>query len=82
MSEYEHKPESGSLFKNSRREKETHPHYNGSAKIAGVDYWVSAWINEKDGNKYMSLKFKSKEDSRVETTPAADIEELDEELGF
>lgn len=58
---YEQKPDTGSLFKNDRREKETHPHATGSALIDGVEYWVNAWTNEaSDGRKYQSLKFKRK----------------------
>ncbi|NVD45726.1 hypothetical protein [Qipengyuania atrilutea] len=59
---YEQKPDSGSLFKNDRREKDTHPHAKGSALIGGVEYWVDAWTNEdRNGNKYQALKFKQKD---------------------
>lgn len=59
---YEQKDLTGSLFRNARKEAETHADYNGSAKIGGVDHFVDAWINTaKDGSKYMSLKFKPKE---------------------
>jgi hypothetical protein len=59
---YEPKPNTGSLFKNDRKESDTHPDYKGSALIGGVDHWLDAWINEdRNGNKYMSLKFKPKE---------------------
>ena len=59
---YEQKDNSGSLFKNERREKETHAHARGSALIDGVEYYVDAWTNtDKNGNKYQSLKFKRKE---------------------
>lgn len=59
---YEPKDMTGSLFKNDRREKETHAHAKGTALIDGVEYWVDAWTNEtRDGQKYQSLKFKRKE---------------------
>jgi hypothetical protein len=59
---YEQKDNTGSLFKNDRREKDTHANARGSALIDGVEYWVDAWTNEaKDGSKYQSLKFKRKE---------------------
>ena len=58
---YEQKDMSGSLFKNDRREKDTHPHAKGSALINGVEYWVSAWTKEsRDGQKYQSLSFTMK----------------------
>lgn len=59
---YEPKDNSGSLFKNDRREKDTHAHARGSALIDGVEYYVDAWTNEdRNGNKYQSLKFKRKD---------------------
>ena len=59
---FEPKDNSGSLFKNDRREKDTHAHARGSALIDGVEYYVDAWTNtDKNGNKYQSLKFKRKE---------------------
>lgn len=60
---YEQKDNSGSLFKNTRKEKDTHPDYTGSVRIDGVDMWVSSWIKkDKNGNSYMSLAFKPKEE--------------------
>ena len=59
---YEMKPDTGSLFKNERREKDTHAHAKGSALIDGVEYWVDAWTNTTNaGDKYQSLKFKRKD---------------------
>lgn len=58
---YETKPNTGALFKNDRREKDSHPNAKGSALIEGVEYWVSSWTNEdRNGNKYQSLKFERK----------------------
>lgn len=59
---YEQKDMSGSLFKNDRKETDTHPDYKGSALLNGVDHWLDAWVNtDRNGNKYMALKFKPKE---------------------
>jgi hypothetical protein len=66
---FQHKPNTGSLFKNDRREKETHPHAKGSAIIDGVEYWIAAWTNEKNGNKYQSLKFERKDQQPQQRTP-------------
>lgn len=59
---YEMKPNTGSLFKNDRKESDSHPDYKGSALVDGVgECWLDAWINKaKDGTKYMSLKLKPK----------------------
>jgi hypothetical protein len=69
MAKFEQKDNSGSLFKNERREKDTHPHATGSATIAGVEYWVSAWTKEGKNGKFQSLAFKVKvEKDRAGTT--------------
>lgn len=52
---------SGVLFKNDRREKDSQPHATGSATIDGVEYFVSAWTKEGAKGKFQSLAFKPKE---------------------
>jgi hypothetical protein len=78
---FQHKPDTGSLFKNDKREKETHPHAKGSALIDGVEYWVSAWTNEKNGNKYQSLKF-SRKDENTAPNPQTAEPDFDDPLPF
>lgn len=73
---------SGALFKNARKEKDTHPDYNGTAMINGVHMWVSAWIKESSkGVKYMSLAFKKKDEQRASATLDR-RDDLDEEIPF
>jgi len=54
---------SGSLSKNDRKEKPTHPDVKGKATINGVEYWLDGW--KKDGEKgtWYSLSFKPKEET-------------------
>ena len=60
---YEQRNMNGSLFKNDRKEKETHPDYKGSALIDGVEYWMSSWLKTgKNGTKFMSMSFTPKQD--------------------
>jgi hypothetical protein len=67
---YEQKDNSGSLFKNDRKESDKHPDYKGSIRINGVDYWLSAWIKRSnDKPPFMSLSVQPKEEKRSE--PAA-----------
>tara|TARA_R100000353_G_C6392493_1_gene165218 strand:+ start:294 stop:524 length:231 start_codon:yes stop_codon:yes gene_type:complete len=65
---YEHKENKGSIFKNEKKEKETHPDYTGQVNVAGKLYNISAWINEsKSGKKYFGLSVsipKPKEDNK------------------
>jgi hypothetical protein len=79
---YEQKDNSGTLFKNDRREKDTHPHATGTALIGGVEYWVSAWTKDGAKGKFQSLAFKPKDaghapqprqPDRDETEPFDDI---------
>ena len=56
-------PNSGTLNKNDRKEKDTHADYRGQCEIDGVGYWIDAWIKpSKDGGKFMSLSFKPKQE--------------------
>ena len=62
MSEYQQKDNSGALFKNDKKESDSHPDYKGSAMIDGSDYWVSGWINTSNaGTKYMKFSYSPKE---------------------
>jgi hypothetical protein len=57
MSDYDNNNQ-GAVWKNERRETEKHPHFTGSATINGVDYYVSAWKRDSEGNpKAPALKF-------------------------
>jgi uncharacterized protein (DUF736 family) len=60
---YEMKPNTGSLFKNDKKETDSHPDYKGSALIDGLgECWLDAWVNTaNNGSKYMSVKIKPKD---------------------
>jgi uncharacterized protein (DUF736 family) len=61
MTEYDN-TNRGALFRNTRKEKDTHPDHNGSINVEGHDYWLSAWIKtDKNGNKFFSLSVKRKD---------------------
>jgi len=55
----------GVLFKNDRKEKETHPDYKGSYTDGdGQEFWLSAWLKkDKNGNTFMSLSTTAKDDA-------------------
>jgi uncharacterized protein (DUF736 family) len=87
MTDYEQKDNSGAIFKNDKKETDSHPDYKGSARVAGVDYWVSVWVNTSaKGNKYMSTSFTAKEQAQVQgikqTKEAMSIEQLDDDIPF
>jgi hypothetical protein len=65
---FEQRDNSGSIFRNDKREKDSHPNATGSAVIDGVAYWVSAWTKkDKNGNPWQSLAFKKKEERSGDT---------------
>lgn len=79
MTEYNNQ-NSGVLFVNNKREKDTHPHMTGKINVEGVDYWISAWSKtSKNGNKLLSLSVKPMEVSApIEAAPA----DFDDDLPF
>jgi hypothetical protein len=58
---YEQRDNSGTMFVNDRKEKETHPDRTGTAMIDGVMYYVSGWMKDGAKGKFLSLAFKRKE---------------------
>ncbi len=55
---YEQRNNSGSLFKNDRKNNERQPDYNGNAIINGKTMRISAWIKKsQNGTAFMSLAF-------------------------
>ena len=56
----------GALFKNDRREKDTHPEYKGSINVDGEEYWLSAWVKTSNsGQKFFSLTVQAKNTKSV-----------------
>lgn len=78
MAGYEHKDNSGSLFRNDRKEKENQPDYKGSCMVNGTKMEMAAWIKEKaDGSKFMSFKFSEPMARGSKPAPAtADSEDI------
>jgi uncharacterized protein (DUF736 family) len=74
MTDYDN-TNSGVLFANDKREKDTHPNMTGKINVDGVDYWLSAWTKtSKNGNKFLSLSVKPME-ARAEPAPADFIDD-------
>lgn len=61
MSDYDN-TNRGALWKNARKDRDTHPDYTGSVNVGGSEFWLSAWLKTaRDGSKFMSLSVKPKD---------------------
>lgn len=72
MTEYDN-TNRGALFKNTRREKDTHPEYNGSINVDGHDYWISGWVKDGKSGKFFSLSVKRKDGTAARPDAAAEF---------
>ena len=59
---YTPKNNTGSLFRNDRKEKDTHPDSQGSIIVEGKEFWLSGWVKEGGGKKFFSLSVKPKQE--------------------
>ena len=82
---------SGLLFKNDRKAKDTHPDYTGSYTFEcphchkKSEHWLSSWIKTNTKGKFMSLANKPKEEIKGATQEAAatlDVSDVNDEIPF
>lgn len=78
----------GTLGKNKRKEKDTHPDYTGKCEIDGVEYWISGWIKENNTTheKFFSLSFQEKDQQPQRSAPqrpaSSGLDDLDDNNPF
>jgi uncharacterized protein (DUF736 family) len=71
---FEQKDGQGALFKNTKKEKPSHPDYTGDIRAEGVTFKLAGWVKEtKDGRKYLSLSAMPKETTRPIADARQDI---------
>ena len=60
---YEPRDNSGSMFINDKKTKDTHPDYQGKIMVSGVMYYVSSWYKKLEGKKaFFSMALKPVDD--------------------
>lgn len=83
MAEFVQQELCGSMFKNQKKLTEQHPNMTGSALIAGVEYWVSAWTKvDKNENKWQSLAFTRKDQPKTREQAEKAVADIDDDLPF
>jgi uncharacterized protein (DUF736 family) len=55
----ETKANSGAMFINDRKEKESHPDFKGKVNVNGIEMEIAGWKRQsQNGKNYISLSFK------------------------
>lgn len=84
---YEHKPGSGSMFKNDKKTSDSHPDYKGDGMAPdGTMVWLDAWIKKPEGKKsFLSVSMKPKEAKQPAPAPQqkpAVIDDFNDSIPF
>lgn len=62
----------GSIWKNEKKEKDSHPDFTGSLNVEGREFWVSAWKRKPDAKeKAPALSFTIKPKEEAQEKPQA-----------
>ena len=82
---WETRENSGSMFKNTRKERETHADMTGEINVNGTLYWLNGWRKiDKNGNPWLSLSVREKaprnDQAPVQNGNTKDI--LDDDIPF
>jgi len=73
----ERKRNTGSLFKNDRKQLQNQPDYTGHVDIEGSDYRLSAWIRvAKSGKKYMAISASPADQQRAPIARSCPVDPL------
>jgi hypothetical protein len=65
---YEQRDNSGTIFKNDRKETQNQPDRTGTCMVDGVEYYISGWVKQGAKGPFMSIAFKRKQPAQVNTS--------------
>jgi hypothetical protein len=71
----------GSIWKNAKKEKDTHPDFTGSANIGGVEHWVNAWRQKPGASEkapVLTFTFRPKDAPKQDAT----ADDMDSDIPF
>ena len=80
---YEHKENTGTIFKNKFAKEEKHPGYKGQINVEGKLFDIAMWVKEYEGNKYFSVSIsepykKPEQESEQEPIRTSDPAEIED----
>lgn len=79
----------GAIWKNKKKEKQTHPDFTGQINVNGVEYWLNGWLRGADAKQDApAMKFTVR--PKTGTMPVAKTDgknvssrqEMDDEIPF
>ena len=69
MAKFEHKMNTGSLFKNDRKVKEGDPDRTGTLHVEGKSYYVNGWVNTGTKGQWLKLSVKPVDGYKAASPP-------------
>ena len=85
MSNFEHKDNTGILFKNEKKTADNQPDYQGNCMVNGKMMDMAAWLKtSKNNKKFMSFSFKPPYNKKVagdqDTAPRGKPQDVENDL--